>query len=141
MQIIRPGSPLKVEALNPAKAYLWVIDEEGNFRVAAEGQGEMFPKRGKLEPPHPQAGETMIKHGDLAPGPGGQSRGVARAGGELHAELGSDGKPTGRWIMDQNSSYTFARKDRVRLGKPQLEAAHRLLGTTGTDTSKIILPP
>lgn len=141
MQVVKPGNPLRVEKLNPAKRYLWVLDEEGNFRIAAEGQGEMFPRRGTLGPGHPQAGETPLKHGDLTPGPAGESRGVARAGGELHAEMGADGKPTGRWIMDANSSYSFARLDYVKLGTAELEAAHSLLGTTGTDITKIILAP
>lgn len=141
MQIIRPGNPLQVEGLNPGKRYLWVLDEQGNFRVAAEGQGDMFPKRGRLEGGHPQASETPLKHGDLVPGPEGQSRGIARAGGELRAEIGADGKPTGRWFMNLDSSYAFARLDGVRLGKKELEAAHRLSGTTGTDITKIIPQP
>lgn len=140
MQIVKPGSPLRVENLNPKKVYLWVLDEEGDFRIASEGQGEMFPRRGRLGSDHPQAGETPLKHGDLTPAPGGVERGVARAGGELHAEI-VNGKPTGRWTMDHESSYSFARLDRTKLGRSELEAARRLLGTTGTDISKIILPP
>lgn len=143
MQVIRPGNPLKVEALNPAKVYLWVLDENGDVRVAAEGQGNMFPKRGQLRPPHPQAGETMLKHGDLKPGPAGGSRGIARAGGELHAEIGANGQPTGNWIMDHESSYAYehTRVDGVGLGKPQLEAARQVLGAAGTDISKVKLKP
>jgi hypothetical protein len=139
MKVVRPGSPLRIETLDPSKRYLWVIDEAGNFRIAAEGQTSLFPRRGRLRPPHPQAGETPIKHGDLVPGPGGGSRGVARAGGELHPEMDASGRHTGRWMMDNNSSYTFARLDGTELTRSELEAALRLLGTTGTDISKLIL--
>jgi hypothetical protein len=141
MQVVRLGSPLRVENLNSRKRYLWVLDEQGSFRVAAEGQGDLFPRRGKLGVRHPQAGETPLKHGDLTPGPDGQMRGVARAGGEFRAELGPDGKPTGRWLMNLDSSYAFARLDEVRLGAKELNAAHRLLETTGTDITKIVPVP
>lgn len=139
MQVIRPGNPLKVESLDPTKRYLWVLDEQGDVRIASEGQGNLYPKRRPLDPPHPQAGQTMIKHGDLAPGPGGMERGVARAGGELHAEFGADGKPTGNWIMDHESSYAYehTRLDGKGLNKTQLEAARGVLGAAGTDISKI----
>ncbi len=138
LQVARPGQPLNVRALDPNKRYLWVIDPEGNFRVAAEGQGQMFPRRPALPRGHPQAGQTPIKHGDLVPGEGGATRGTARAGGELIAERGPDGRPTGRWLMDNNSSYTFARTDGQTLSGANLQAAHDLLGTTGTDTGLVV---
>ena len=138
LQVVRPGQPLNVRALDPSKRYLWVIDPEGNFRIAAEGQGQMFPNRPPLPRGHPQAGQTPIKHGDLVPGEGGAVRGTARAGGELSAEIGPNGQPTGRWIMDNNSSYTFLRTDGQALGGANLRAAHELLGTTGTDTQLVV---
>jgi hypothetical protein len=58
MVVVRPGKPLDVSKLDPSKRYLWVLDEDAAFRVAAEGQGKMFPNRGALSPNHPQAGET-----------------------------------------------------------------------------------
>ena len=137
VRVAKPGQPLALSELNPARRYLWIIDEDGNFRFADEGQAEFFSKRAPLEEPHPAAGETPLKHGDLAPGPEGQTRGAARAGGELRGELGADGKPTGRWIMNNDSSYTFNRTDAKQLGGTSLDAAYRLLKATGTDTSKI----
>jgi hypothetical protein len=138
MQVVKPGSPLKIDGLNPNRKYLWVLDEAGDFRIADEGQGKRFPQRYPLPKEHPAAGETPLKHGDLTPGPGGKTRGVARAGGELTAEVDAAGKPTGRWIMDNNSSYTFARKDAQTLTAANLEAARDLLKTTGTDVSRIV---
>jgi hypothetical protein len=58
MQVVRPGSPLRFDQLQPNRRYLWVLDEKGNFRVADEGQGARFPRRYPLENPHPSAGET-----------------------------------------------------------------------------------
>jgi hypothetical protein len=141
MQVVKPGSPLKLDKLDPSRRYLWVLDEEGNFRIADEGQGQRFPKRYPLDKPHPAAGESPLKHGDLAPGPGGQARGVARAGGELSAELDTAGKPTGRWIMNNDSSYTFARTDAQTLTSANLDAARDLLKTTGTDVTRIVTKP
>jgi hypothetical protein len=138
LRVAKPGQQLALNELNPNRRYLWVIDEAGNFKVADEGQAEMFPKRYPLQEPHPSAGESPLKHGDLSPGPQGQARGAARAGGELRAEFGADGKFTGRWIMNNDSSYTFNRVDGQTLGQSSLEAAHKLLGTTGTDMSKIV---
>jgi hypothetical protein len=40
--------------------------------------------------------------------------------------------------MDNDSSYTFARDDKLHLGGESLDASRRLLGTTGTDISKIV---
>ncbi|MBB4761757.1 DUF4157 domain-containing protein [Amorphoplanes digitatis] len=137
LRVAKPGQPLALDELKPGRRYLWVIDEAGNFKVADEGQAGMFPKRAPLPEPHPSAGEAPLKHGDLSPGPQGQARGAARAGGELRAEFGPDGKFTGRWMMNNDSSYTFNRVDGQMLGQSSLDAAHKLLGTTGTDMSKI----
>lgn len=136
--MVAPGSPLEIDKLNPSRRYLWVLDESGNFRIADEGQGGRFPQRGRLPRSHPAAGETPLKHGDLTPGPEGNTRGVARAGGELSAELDASGKPTGRWVMDNNSSYTFNRTDAQTLTSTNLDAAKELLKTTGTDVSRIV---
>lgn len=138
VKVIAPGSPLNLDKLNPGRRYLWVLDESGNFRIADEGQGARFPQRGRLPRTHPAAGETPLKHGDLTPGPEGKTRGVARAGGELSAELDASGKPTGRWIMNNDSSYTFNRTDAQTLTSANLDAAKELLKTTGTDVSRIV---
>jgi hypothetical protein len=138
LRVAKPGQPLALDELKPNRRYLWIVDEKGNFKVADEGQAGMFPNRRPLDPSHPAAGESPLKHGDLAPGPQGQTRGAARAGGELRAELDANGKFTGRWIMNNDSSYTFARTDGQTLGTTSLEAARKLLGTTGTDISKIV---
>jgi hypothetical protein len=138
LRVAKPGQPLALDELKPNRRYLWVIDEAGNFKAADEGQAGMFPKRYPLQEPHPSAAESPLKHGDLSPGPQGQARGAARAGGELRAEFGPDGKFTGRWIMNNDSSYTFNRVDGQTLGSSSLEAARKLLGTTGTDISKIV---
>jgi len=139
MKVARPGAPLRLNELDPARRYLWILDDDGDFRFASEGQGARLPRRRKLPADHPQAGESTLKHGDLAPGPDGKMRGSARAGGELRAETGADGKPTGRWIMNDDSSYSFARMDGAKHGMPQLAAAKRLLEMAGTDVSKIVL--
>lgn len=139
VQVVNPGSPLNFDRMNPNRRYLWVLDEGGNFRIADEGQGTNFPKRGSLPPEHPSAGESPLKHGDLTPSADRQSRGVARAGGDLQAQMGPDGKPTGKWYMNNDSSYSFNRQDAAQITMKNLEAAKELLKTTGTDTSRIIL--
>lgn len=42
--------------------------------------------------------------------------------------------------MNNDSSYTFARDDGTRLGGESLDAVRRLLGSTGTDISRVVLP-
>lgn len=138
VQVARPGKPLDLDKLNPNRRYLWIVDEEGNFKVADEGQADFFPRRQRIGEGEPAAGETPLKHGDLVPGPKGQTRGAARAGGELNAERDPGGGFTGRWKMNAESSYMFARTDEQRLGLPSVEAAMRLLATTGTDVTRII---
>jgi hypothetical protein len=114
---VGPGRPLDVSALDPNKRYLWVVDPHGNMFIAPEDQ----PGFGR-----------PVKHGDLTPGPGGTSRGPARAGGELNYNPN-----TGVWEMDNNSSYTFARTDGRQLGGDSLNHAHELLTSSGTNTDDI----
>lgn len=42
-----------------------------------------------------------------------------------------------RWNMNNDSSYTFQRMDGTVSTGRQLDAAHELLGTTGTDMTNI----
>lgn len=126
------GEPLNVHELEPGKTYLWVVDVDGNFIIAPEKQGAFG--RNKLYP-----SGRPVKHGDLVPGEGGATRGIARAGGELRAEIGVDGRPTGRWILDNNSSYTFSRRDKALLSPESLDATHSLLEHYGTDVSQIVV--
>jgi hypothetical protein len=137
MQTLR-GRALDLNSLDPGKKYLWVIDEHGNFLLAPEDQAAAGFAPGRKTPSgRPMPG--VVKHGDLTPGPGGQTRGVARAGGEMYSEV-INGKPTGRWVMDNNSSYTYART--AAGGQPlppsSLEASKQLLAHYGTDTSLIV---
>jgi len=137
----KDGQPLNLDELKPNRRYLWIVNEPGSFLVADEGQADFFARRDRLEPDHPAAGETPLKHGDLAPGPDGQTRGPARAGGQLRAEFGADGTPTGNWILDGDSSYMFNRADDLMQGPKSLEAVKKLLAATGTDVSRIIVDP
>jgi len=125
---VRPGQPLDVEKLDPKKKYLWVVDEDGVFKIAPESQ----PGFGANE--YTPNGRK-VKHGDLTPGPDGQSRGPARAGGELIATKGPDGED--RWVMDNDSSYSHNRADGTRGNGDNLNAAHDLLTQTGTKTDDI----
>ncbi len=119
--VARRGQPIDVSAMDPNRTYLWAVDAEGNFIIAPEDQ----PGFGR-----------MVKHGDLVPGAGGEFRGAARAGGEMRARVNPDtGEVT--WVMDSDSSYSFARTDQQVLGEPSRAAAHDLLTDTGTDTSNI----
>ncbi len=125
------GRRIDVTRLDPNRKYLWAVDDGGSYIIAPENQ----PGFGVTEAA-PQG--RVVKHGDLTPGPGGQSRGSARAGGELYAEKGPDGKPTGRWILDNNSSYTFNRADGQLLPASSLDATKELLELYGTDVSRIV---
>jgi hypothetical protein len=44
----------------------------------------------------------------------------------------------GRWEMNNDSSYTFARQDGQWLDGNNLNAAHELLTQSGTNTSNIV---
>jgi len=115
MYTVRPGNPLP--ELDPARTYLWAVDKDGNILVAPEDQ---------------EGWDRPVKHGDLVPGPGGQSRGAARTGGELNYNPDS-----GEWEMNNDSSYVFNRTDGQTGTGENLEAAHDLLTQSGTDTSNI----
>ncbi|HEV8421496.1 MAG TPA: hypothetical protein VGR13_09095, partial [Actinomycetota bacterium] len=146
-QVIGRENPLRLQDLDPNQRYLWVVDENGNWVFAPEGT-RFDPATGRYVRDPTQAGfgrnevypeGRVVKHGDLVPGPEGQSRGVARQGGELFAERDANGNLTGRWVMNNDSSYTFARTDGTTLGPRELEGAFELLGQTGTDTNSIVL--
>jgi hypothetical protein len=123
MHSVRPGEPVPV--LDPNKGtHLWVVTEDGTVLIAPETQAGFG---------------RVVKHGDLVPGPGGQSRGVARAGGELRPVLDGNGKPTGEWIMDNSSSYTFQRADGIVSPSDSLRASKELLQQAGVDTSHVTL--
>jgi hypothetical protein len=83
---VRAGQPLDVNALDRSRKYLWLVDPDGNFVIAPEQQN----------------GRTL-KHGNLVPASPAGGRGFARTGGEL--SYGVDG----RWHINNNSSYAFAR--------------------------------
>ena len=78
------GTPLDLKSLNPKKIYLWAVDEAGNFLLAPEDQRStgFAPKRLNGEGTGPAPG--IAKHGDLTPGPNGQTRGLCS-----HARQGS----------------------------------------------------
>jgi hypothetical protein len=122
------GRPLDVAELDPARRYLWVVDTAGDFRVAPEEQAGFHPRR------------STVKHADLIADGETATRGEARIGGELRAEL-RDGVPTGRWIMDDESSYSGVRSDLLLLGPEHLTAVRDLLAYMGTDVSPIVLQP
>lgn len=104
MVTVPPGTPLELSSLNPRLKYLWVVDADGNFKYAPEGQNTSdFVK------PLPPDEGFKIKHGDLQPDPSGMARGPARAGGELTNVPGPDGAPSDVWRIDNDSSYTFRR--------------------------------
>ena len=129
------GRPIDLNAMQPGQKYLWIVEEDGSVVIANEQQAPAdYPTR---RPP----GE--IKHGDLAPGPGGEVRGQARAGGEAWVEIDPvTGKR--RVVMDNNSSYTFRRMDPnmqplPHLGPDSMRAVRRLLAHYGTDVSGVVL--
>jgi hypothetical protein len=123
-----PGHPLAWPDLDPSTGYLWMIDPDGGFRVAPEEQPGFHPSR------------STVNHGDMVAEEDMEDRGEGRIGGELRAELRA-GAPTGRWIMDNDSSFSGVRSDGLDLGPEYLEAAVTLLGSYGTDVSPIVLKP
>lgn len=125
MHVVRPGRPLDVNSLNPNRRYLWAVNADGDVIIAPERQGRFGANQD-----YPNG--RRVKHGDLIPGAGGQARGIARSGGELNYDAN-----TGTWVMDNNSSYTFARLDGRRGTGDNLLASHDLLSQSGTDTSNI----
>ena len=144
MEVAGPGKPLNVANMDPKQKYLWVIDADGNFRVAPEQQGNYYAWRTRrvmaAKPGEVVENQkSVLKHGDLVPGgERGEIRGPARAGGEFVAEKGPDGQFTGRWRMNNDSGYTFFRSDAAKMTGANLDAAKELLGSTGTNTQNII---
>ncbi|MFK7945407.1 MAG: hypothetical protein AB8B85_21210 [Paracoccaceae bacterium] len=121
--VARPGQPLP--ELDRSKRYLWAVDPDGNVIVAPERQ-----------PSHNRASEgvrarSTVKHRDLLPNPDGQP-GPGRAGGELNWNA-----EAGEWIMDNNSSMTFARGDGSRSTSDNLDAVYELLRQSGTNMENI----
>jgi pSer/pThr/pTyr-binding forkhead associated (FHA) protein len=127
MMIAQAGSPIDFKKLDLKQRYLWVVDPEGRFLLAPESQPGHFARR------------NIAKHGDLVAGAGSYERLPARGGGEFYAEEDRLGQRTGRWILDNKSSYTFNRSDKRWLNGASLNAVQSLLETTGTDTKKIVL--
>ncbi len=120
---------IDISRLDPKQKYLWVIDESGYFLLAPEDQAlQGFAPHRKVP--------GLVKHGDLTPDPSGNSRGIARAGGELRY------KGNGEWWMTNDSRYSYggARADKLMLGRRNLQAAMDLLGLT-TDISDVKIYP
>lgn len=138
IRTIPPGAPLDLKSLNPRVKYLWVVDQDGNFKFAPETQNSSdFMK------PLPPDKAFKIKHGDLSPGPGGTSRGPARAGGELAALRDADGNIHDLWNLNNDSSYTFARVDAEGNPLPwapaeSVDAVRDQLVRGGTDPNKLV---
>ncbi|MEV0667054.1 hypothetical protein ACIBI3_27745 [Actinomadura luteofluorescens] len=147
VQIIRQGAPLAVSMLDPSRTFLWLIDAQGDIRIAPEqdpSYASLYPRRVYLEGSgRPDHG---LKHADLAAGASYDRvtrllrlRPPARIGGELRPETAHDGLLTGRWILNNDSAYN-ARKTRLdfkSMGQKELRIAFELLRATGTDTSDI----
>jgi hypothetical protein len=135
MQVFR-GRPLDFSKLDPKKEYVWAVNQQGDFLLAEKQHDPAVFGGGRRTP-----GEA--KHGDLIPGPEGQSRGFARAGGELKFERSAT---TGelKWRLDNDSSYTFQRMGPDGLQLPHLpasslDAVRDLLRHYGTDVSEVEL--
>jgi len=123
MYEVRPGQPIDFNQLDPNRTYLWVVTPDGRILIAPEDQ--------------PNWRSRPVKHGDLTPGEEGAFRGPARGGGELKVARDSEGgSPT--WVMNNESSYTFAREDGTTTTGDNLQAAHDLLTQSGSDTSNVV---
>jgi len=103
--------------LDPKRKYLWVVDPDGNVRIAPEDQAGL---------------NRPLKHGDLTPSPDAQTRGPARNGGELNYN-----EATGKWEMDNNSSYAFNRADGALTSSDNLNAAHELMEHNGMNMDDV----
>jgi hypothetical protein len=126
---LRPGEP--VPRLDPSKGrHVWQVNADGTVVIAPEVQAGF----GVTDQ---RPGGRWVKHGDLNPGPNGQSRGVARAGGELIPVQGADGNWT--WIMDNESSFSLNRADGAVSTPENLKAAKQLMEESGLDTSGFTL--
>jgi hypothetical protein len=118
--IAEPGTPLVLASLDPRKRYLWILDEQLRFVYAPEKQVERARK---------------FNHGDLNPGPDGDSRGIACAGGELHARRLPDDRP--KWVIDLSASHSFNRMDLKVLGPDTLAAVIEHLAAIGSDLTHL----
>jgi hypothetical protein len=147
VRVIRQGAPLDVSTLDSSRTYLWLVDAQGDIRIAPEqdpSYASLYPKR--VYPEGRGRSDHGLKHADLAAGSRHRPvpallRPPARMGGELTAEIGPGGRLTGRWIMDDNSAYNArkTRLDRRCMGENELYIAFELLVATGTDTSGIVV--
>jgi len=124
---INPSKPFKLSKLDKKTDYLWVVDENGNVLIAPEHQA-----LSGYAPHRPTPG--VVKHGDLTPGPGGKTRGIARAGGELKWN-----PETNQWTLNNASSYSFNRHDRVMGNVENLKAVRQLLEDSGVEAGAIQL--
>lgn len=125
MWSIAEGQPLPLDEMNPQSVYLWVMDAEGDLRVAPEvqtGHG--------VQADRPDG--RKVNHGDMNPSEDGQRRGPARAGGEINAR--EDGKT---WVVDLASSYSFNREDGAVLKQSSLDAVFEHLEAAGSDMSRL----
>ncbi|XYH95009.1 toxin TcdB middle/N-terminal domain-containing protein [Sorangium sp. So ce1128] len=117
------------QQLTPGRTHLWIVTNDGHFRIAPENQNMNTMLNGP----------RVVKHGDLAPEYGGFIRGEARAGGELRTLYNQSyalAHPSG-WQMDLDSSYAFARTDGDYLRQANLNAVRDLLQFLGIDTSSV----
>jgi RHS repeat-associated protein len=120
--------------LDPSQGkYLWQITPDGTVQVAPETQPEGFGKTDLC----PDGRD--LKHGDMNPSPDGQTRGTNRAGGELVPVMDENGQPTGKWIMNNDSSNTFMRSDGVESTPDNLRASKQVMQQSGMDTSNFQL--
>lgn len=126
--IAAPGQPLDLSTLDPSQRHVWTLDPQGRFVIAPEVQKDFG-----ITDAHPEG--RKVKHGDLAPGPGGQSRGPARAGGELYRAEKADGTST--WVIDLSSSYCFNRTDGRVLGEQSARAVVDYLSAIGSDVKSL----
>jgi len=127
MRTVNPKKPMKISDLDKKTDYLWVVDENGNVRIATEHQA-----LSGYAPHRPTPG--IVKHGDLTPGPDGATRGIARAGGELKFN-----PETNQWTMNNASSYSFNRHDQVLGNLENLKAVRKLLEDGGVPPGSIEL--
>lgn len=111
LQVVQEGKP---PTLDPAKGkdpgYIWLIDEEGNMRIAEQVKVGQEPDGWPQKLGHP----TLVEGED------------ARIGGELRPKEG------GGWTMDNQSGRYSRHADR---GAEQLENAAQILRDLGIDVT------
>ncbi|MEZ4439682.1 MAG: hypothetical protein R3B72_11370, partial [Polyangiaceae bacterium] len=131
---IKTGQKFDITTLDPSKKYLYIINEAGDAVLAPESQPGYKYSSG------PRAGQPrVLKHRDLAPGPGGKTPGKARIGGEFYFS-----ESEGTWIVDNSSSFSALRATRPGAPsdlppspKESLDATLEIFELTGSDVSKI----